>query len=91
MLDKEANELVNAEKYEQFSERQGYRSGHYKRDLHTTAGDVELKVPNLKGIPFETAIIERYRCRESSVEEALIEMYLSGVPVRRVEDISESL
>lgn len=91
LLDKEANELVNAEKYEQFSERQGYRSGHYKRDLHTTAGDVELKVPNLKGIPFETAIIERYRCRESSVEEALIEMYLSGVPVRRVEDISESL
>ena len=31
---------------------------------------------------FETAIIERYRRRESSVEEALIEMYLAGVSVR---------
>ena len=71
-------------------ERQGYRSGHYKRSLHTTAGKVELKVPKLKGIPFETAIIERYRRRESSVEEALIEMYLAGVSVRRVEDITES-
>ena len=50
-----------------------------------------MKVPKLKGIPFETAIIERYRRRESSVEEALIEMYLAGVSVRRVEDITEAL
>ena len=69
LLDKEADELVNAEKYERSSDRQGYRSGHYKRNLHTTAGEVELKVPKLKGAPFETAIIERYwiyRCAESA-------------------------
>ena len=35
LLDKEADELVNAEKYKHSSERQGYRSGHYKRNLHT--------------------------------------------------------
>lgn len=50
-----------------------------------------MKVPNLKGISFETAIIERYRRRESSVEEALIEMHLTGVSVRRVEDITKAL
>ena len=66
-------------------------SGHYNRNLTTTSGDVTLKVPKLKGISFETAIIERYRRRESSVEEALIEMYLAGVSVRRVEDITEAL
>ncbi len=91
LLDKEADELVNAQKYERSNERQGYRSGHYKRNFHTTAGEVELKVPKLKGVSFETAIIERYRRRESSVEEALIEMYLAGVSVRRVEDITEAL
>ena len=48
-------------------------------------------MPRLKGVSFETAIIERYRRRESSVEEALIEMYLAGVSVRRVEDITEAL
>jgi transposase-like protein len=42
-------------------------------------------------LPFETQIIERYRRRESSVEEALVEMYLAGVSVRRVEDITEAL
>ena len=91
LLDKEADELVNAQRYERSDTRQGYRSGHYKRNFQTTAGEVELKVPKLKGVPFETAIIERYRRRESSVEEALIEMYLAGVSVRRVEDITETL
>jgi transposase-like protein len=33
----------------------------------------------------------KYRRRESSVEEALIEMYLAGVSVRRVEDITKGL
>jgi transposase-like protein len=52
---------------------------------------VSLKVPKLRTLPFETAIIDRYRRRESSVEEALVEMYLAGVSVRRVEDITEAL
>lgn len=91
LLEKEAAELTRAAKYERTAARQGYRSGHYNRNLTTTSGDVTLKMPRLKGIPFETAIIERYRRRESSVEEALIEMYLAGVSVRRVEDITEAL
>jgi transposase-like protein len=91
LLDKEAQELTNAARYERTEVRQGYRAGHYDRSLTTTSGDVTLKVPKLKGVPFETAIIERYRRRESSVEEALIEMYLAGVSVRRVEDITEAL
>ena len=52
---------------------------------------MRLKVRKLRAQTFETAIIERYRRRESSVEEALIEMYLAGVSVRRVEDITEAL
>ena len=91
LLDNEAEELTGASKYERSESRKGYRSGHYSRKLVTTSGEVSLSIPKLKGIPFETAIIERYRRRESSVEEALIEMYLAGVSVRRVEDISEAL
>ena len=51
----------------------------------------DIAVPKLRLAPFETAIIERYRRRESSVEESLIEMYLAGVSVRRVEDVTELL
>lgn len=91
LLNHEADELVKAERYERTGDRQGYRSGHYDRNFTTTSGDVTLHVPKLKGIQFETAIIERYRRRETSIEEALIEMYLAGVSVRRVEDITEAL
>ena len=91
LLEAEAEKLTQAAKYERSEARQGYRSGHYDRNLTTTSGDVTLHMPRLKGISFETAIIERYRRRESSVEEALIEMYLVGVSVRRVEDITEAL
>lgn len=91
MLDAEADRLVNAERYARDEDRKGYRAGHYDRSFSTTAGDVNLKMPKLKGVTFETAIIDRYRRRETSVEEALIEMYLAGVSVRRVEDITEAL
>lgn len=46
---------------------------------------MRLNVPKLRHSTFETVIIERYRRRESGVEEALIEMYLADVSVRRVE------
>ena len=91
LLEKEAESLTQAARYERSEARQGYRSGHYDRNLTTTSGDVTLHMPRLKGVSFETAIIERYRRRESSVEEALIEMYLAGVSMRRVEDITEAL
>jgi Transposase, Mutator family len=55
------------------------RAGHYVRKLETKAGSVKLKVPNLRNLPFERAIINRYRRGEASVEESLVEMYLAGV------------
>jgi transposase-like protein len=91
LLDAEAERLCNAGRYERTGARRDTRAGHYERSLHTTSGEVTLKVPKLRKLPFETAIIERYRRRESSVEEALVEMYLAGVSVRRIEDITEAL
>lgn len=57
----------------------------------TASGEIELDVPKLKGTAFTTAIIERYRRRETSVEEAMIETYLADVSTRRIEDVGEIL
>jgi putative transposase len=91
LLDAEADALCGAQRYERSADRTDYRAGSYDRKLHTKAGEVTLKMPKLRRQPFETAIIERYRRRESSIEESLIEMYLAGVSVRRVDDITEAL
>jgi len=91
LLDAEADHLCGARRYERTAARRDTRAGSYTRQLQTKAGEVELRVPKRRRLPFETAIIERYRRRESGVEEALVEMYLAGVSVRRVEDITEAL
>ena len=91
MLDAEADRLCKATRYQRSPERVDSRAGHYQRKLHTKAGEVTLNMPKLRAQTFETAIVERYRRREASVEESLIEMYLAGVSVRRVEDITEAL
>lgn len=91
LLEAEADQLCGAKRYQRSPDRLDTRAGSYDRQLQTKAGQVTLKVPRLRSLPFETQIIERYRRRESSVEEALMEMYLAGVSVRRVEDITEAL
>ena len=65
MLDAEADRLVNAERYARDEQRKGYRSGHYDRSFTTTSGDVTLRMPKLRGLTFETSIIERYKRRET--------------------------
>jgi putative transposase len=91
LLDAEADAQCGAKRYERSPERLDTRAGHYERTLLTASGEVTLTVPRLRKLPFETEIIERYRRRESSVEEALVQMYLAGVSVRRVEDLTEAL
>lgn len=87
----ETDAICQASRYQRSPDRQDTRAGSYKRKLLTKAGEVELQVPRLRTLPFGTQIIERYKTKQSSVEEALIEMYLAGVSVRRVEDITEAL
>lgn len=91
MLDEEADRLVGAGPCERTDERAAYRAGHHERGFTTTSGQVTLKMPKLKGMRFATAVIERCKRRETSVEEAIIEMYLAGVSTRRIEDVGEIL
>ena len=91
MLDEEADLIANAARYERSDGRKAYRAGHYARRFTVKAGRLALRIPKLKGAVFESAVIERYRRREQSVEESLIDMYLAGVSTRRVDDISQLL
>jgi transposase-like protein len=68
---------ANAHCYDRSEARRDTRAGHYDCALQTKADDVRLKIPKLRQQTFETAITERYRRRESSVEKTLVEMYLA--------------
>jgi putative transposase len=91
LLDSEADRLCNARRYEHSEERTDRRAGHYPRKLQTRVGEVQLKMPRLRQAALDTLIVERYRRKEASIEESLVEMYLAGLSVRTVEDMSEQL
>lgn len=55
LLEQEAQHLTNAAKYEPSQDRQGYRSGHYSRNLTTTSGDVELKCRSSRESPLSVS------------------------------------
>lgn len=78
LLDAEADAVCRAGRYKRSPDQKDTRAGSYLRKLGTKAGNVTAKAPRLRKLPLETAIVERYRRPESSVEEALIEMYLAG-------------
>src|SRR3954454_13998654 len=64
--------------------RRGERNGHYQRNLLTPAGKIErLEVPRDREGEFVTEVFERYKRITGDVEQALLEMYLSGISVRK--------
>ena len=88
LLDAEADQLCGANRYERSANRVDTRAGSYDRKLQTKAGEVKLKVPRLRSLPFETQIIERYKRRETLVEEALTPVMADALQHVRVFDQS---
>lgn len=83
LLEKEAEPLTQAARYERSEARHDYCSGHYGK-LTTTSINATLHMPHLKGVSFETTIIKRYRRRESSMEEILNTLSGSRCAARRI-------
>ena len=84
LLDEEDDRLTNVMKYERIEDQRDSQAGYYTRMLLTGAEEVELEVQRLRALNFEFAIIERFKLRETSVEGALVEMYLAGVSTKRI-------
>lgn len=91
MLQAEVDALCSAQRYERNPDRDDTRAGHYQRQFHTKAGQVTLKMPKLHKQTFETATIDRYRRRKTLIEEFLVDMYLAGMSMRRVNGITDAL
>ena len=92
VLQEEMSEHLNAGYRELTPTRKGERNGHYQRNLVTPAGKIErLEVPRDREGEFVTEVFERYKRIIGSVEEAVLEMYLSGVSTRKIARITDAL
>jgi transposase-like protein len=92
VLQEEMSEHLKAGYRELTSTRRGERNGHYMRNLVTPAGKIErLEVPRDREGEFVTEVFERYKRMTGDVEEAILEMYLSGISVRKIAGVTEAL
>ena len=91
MLEVEMEECLQAGKHERTDERQGYRSGYYRRRLITRVGTLWLRVPQDRGGQFSTQVFEQYQRSEKALVASLAQMYVQGVSTRKVAAITEEL
>jgi len=92
VLQEEMTEHLEAGYRELTPTRRGERNGYYTRNLMTPAGKIErLTVPRDREGEFITELFERYKRMTGDVKEAILEMYLSGISVRKVAGITDAL
>lgn len=92
VLQEEMTEHLQAGYRELTPTRRGERNGHYTRNLVTPAGKIErLEVPRDREGEFVTELFERYKRMTGDVEEAVLEMYLSGISVRKIAGVTDAL
>ena len=91
LMNEEAEEQINASRYERNNNRKDYRNGYKQRSLLTTDGKIILDKPQFRGTSFHTAVFDNYSRVEKSVESIILESYLSGVSTRSVNKVIKSL
>jgi len=92
VLQEEMTQHLEAGYRELTPTRRGERNGHYQRNLLTPAGEIErLEVPRDREGEFVTEVFERYKRMTGDVEEAILEMYLSGISVRKIAGVTDAL
>ena len=92
VLEEEMTQHLEAGHRELTPTRRGERNGHYMRNLLTPAGKIEwLEVPRDREGEFVTEVFERYKRMTGDVEEAVLEMYLSGISVRKIAGLTDAL
>jgi putative transposase len=92
VLEEEMTQHLKAGYRELTPTRRGERNGYYQRNLVTPAGKIErLEVPRDREGEFVTEVFERYKRMTGDVEEAVLEMYLSGISVRKIAGVTDAL
>lgn len=84
----ERDQFLKAAPHERSEERMGYANGYKPRGLQTKFGNLELEIPQVRGLGFYPQSLEKGTRSEKALKLAIAQMYLEGVSTRRVQDIT---
>ena len=81
-LEAERDMLVGCKSYERKEQRKDYRNGYWSRWITLKDGRLEIKMPRVRGMSYESGIIPRYKQRVDEVDAALLKIFLYGASTR---------
>jgi transposase-like protein len=87
----ERSEFLGAEPYERTRQRRGHANGYKDKKIATRVGELELKIPQVRGLSFYPQSLEKGCRSEKALKLAVAEMYVMGVSTRKVSEITEQL
>jgi transposase-like protein len=88
LIEAELTSVIGAAPHQRTPERLGQRNGHRPRLLTTTAGDLELRIPTGS---FSPSLLERRRRVDQALFAVVMEAYLHGVSISKVDDLVRAL
>jgi len=91
VMNEEVAQQAGVPRYARSSSRRAHRNGNRTRSLKTRYGELSLLKPQLREIPFETKVFDRYFRTEKALVNAIVESYLQGVSTRNVEKVISHL
>ncbi len=87
----ERSEFLGAAPYERTSRRRGHANGYKDKRIATRVGELQLKIPQVRGLSFYPQSLEKGCRSEKALKLAVAEMYVMGVSTRKVSEITEQL
>jgi hypothetical protein len=92
LLTEEVTDRIGAGRYERSTKRQGYRNGHYFRNLLTKFGPIEdIRVTRLDQGGMEFTVLNRYEHRRRDVDAAIGRLFLNGMSTRELKGLAREL
>jgi len=91
VMNEEVAQQAGVPRYARSSARRAHRNGYRQRSLKTRFGELSLLKPQLREIPFETKVFDRYSRTEKALVNAIVESYLQGVSTRKIEAVVSHL
>ena len=90
-LEAELETLIGAEWYERIGGRRDYRNGHYRRELLTSLGRIELTMPRARRWGRPSRVVGRYQRRVAEIDGLLTSGYVHGVSTRKAAALTTAL
>lgn len=85
-LDGELTHYLGYEKHKRFPESENKRNGYSQKQIKSSKGELEVKIPRDRKGEFEPELLPKYQKRFNELDDKIIALYARGLSTRDIQD-----